>query len=201
MQRFKQRKLLFNAVLTILSISVINFSQCPSGNLCRTNASDPIFIEISSSHELGQTEVRLETHLVFLLPIKKVFHPPMNPVDGPYDRFQHDRCVFKFTDWFWGNEFLLSTHFLNSPALHMVRLEAPQSPYICVPIYLLKRHAGPPRVQFSRSLSSHGWHAVANKDLIGYSPIFSLYLTWICSSTVLLCPKFPGNRIRAGGSC
>ena len=42
MQRFKQRKLLFNAVLTILSISVINFSQCPSGNLC-TNAQWPHF--------------------------------------------------------------------------------------------------------------------------------------------------------------
>ena len=39
---------------------------------------DPIFIEISSSHELRRIEVRLETHLVFLLPIKKVFHSPMN---------------------------------------------------------------------------------------------------------------------------
>ena len=91
MQRFKQRKLLFNAVLTILSISVINFSQCPSGNLCRTNASDPILIEISSSHELGRIEVRLETHLVFLLPIEKGFHSPMNPVDGPYYIF-YDGC-------------------------------------------------------------------------------------------------------------
>ena len=124
MQRSKRLKLLSSAVL-ILSISVINFSQYLSGLQDQCQWRDLIIAWTWTNRG------SIGTHLVFLLPIKKVFHLPMNPVDGPYDRCQHDRNVFKFTDWFWRNEFLLSIHFLNSPTLHVVQLEAPQSPYIC----------------------------------------------------------------------
>ena len=61
------------------------------------------FIEILSSHELGLIEVRLGriwTHLVYQCS-KKVFHPSMNPVDGPYyifyDEHAYTKCVLFVT--------------------------------------------------------------------------------------------------------
>ena len=104
----------------------------------------------------------------------------MDPVDGPYyifyDRRQDDThsafvcdlpetfsnllidlaemgSLLRYT--FWTR---LDRHNLKQPS---------RRPYIygywLYTIYwpIAKRHAGPPRVQFSRRLSSHDWHAAA----------------------------------------
>ena len=188
-QRFKSRSFYLLRYLFCQFLWPISHNPL---QVCETSASDPF--PLRSHHRMSLDESRFDwgTYGVSTSHQKKKLssdEPCRWPLLYFFDGYQHDtwhsqrawfvtcQKLVKFTDWFWGNEFLLSIHFLNSPALHMVQLDAPQSPYICVPIYLPKRHAGPPRVQFSRSLSSHGWHGTANQDFFGSSPIFSVYLT------------------------
>ena len=119
-------------------------------------------------------------HMVFLLPIKKKNYPPMNPVDGPYYIFWMDISMTHDTHsalglWLARNLSNLLIDFGEMSSFYQYtfwtrqhciwyKLKHPnRRPYhICVPIYLPKPRAGPPRVQFSRSMSSHGWHAAAN---------------------------------------
>ena len=131
---YSMRYLLFCQSLWSISHNALQATFAPM-------PSDPIFIEISSSHELGRIEVRLETHLVFLLLIKKVFHSPMNPVDWPcyifYDGCQDDTHsafvrnlpeIFKRIYWYNGKWLRLNTQ-------HLSQLEAPhwqpQILYLC----------------------------------------------------------------------
>ena len=104
--------------------------------------------------------------------LRKSFSSPDEPVDEPYyifyDGYQHDTpthsvFVFDLLETCWlisgiGVPFINALFELASIWYNLEHHN--RRPYhICVPIYLPKRHAGPPRVQLSRSLSSHGWHA------------------------------------------
>ena len=116
-------------------------------------------------------------HMVFLLPIKKKKLSPDEPCRWPllyfFDGYQHDtwhsqrawfvtcqKLVKLLIDFGEMSPFYQYTFWTRQHCM-WYNLKHPNR-HISVPIYLPKRHSGPPRVQFLRSLSSHGWHAAAN---------------------------------------
>ena len=130
--------------------------------------------------QLGRIEVRLERIWCSYFPSKKFFTPRWT-FDEPC-RWTLLHILWWMSGWHIQHVCLQLARNCSKiwPKMgsfwtrqHMAQLEAPhwqpQIPYLCycVSIYwpISKRrshhHAGTPRVQFSRRLSSHGWHAPA----------------------------------------
>ena len=115
--------------------------------VCRTSASD----EILSSHELGRIGVRLGRIWCFYFPSKKFFICRWTlSMDLMIDVSMTEAFSNLLTDFGLMNSFYQYTFWTRQHCM-WYNLKHPNR-HISVPIYLPKRHAGPPRVQFSRSL-------------------------------------------------